>query len=47
MFAVASLNDVKSTIFAIHLVHCGQDGKVFNVFHVRVRVGVDVRVKPA
>jgi hypothetical protein len=47
MFAVASLNNVKSAIFAIHLVHCGQDSKVFNIFHMSVRVGVDVRVKPA
>lgn len=47
VFTVASLNNVKSAIFAIHLVHCGQDGKMFDIFHMRVRVSVNVRVKPA
>lgn len=42
---MAAVNHLQSAISLIHLVHGRENGQMFDVFDVSVRIGVDVRVE--
>lgn len=41
------IHHLQPAVFRCHLIHCSEDGEMLDVFYVRVRVGVDVRVEPS
>lgn len=40
---MAPLNDLESTVFACHSIHSGEDGKVFDLFDVRICIAIKKR----
>jgi hypothetical protein len=44
---MAALDDIQASVRRGHLVNCDEDGKVFDVLDVRVRIRVNVRGEPA